>query len=351
MSTRATSDRHHPVLRDRVVELLAPALERPGAVYVDATLGMGGHAEAVLEAFPQARAVGIDRDTEALSLAEERLAGFGDRFTGVHAVYDTVPQVLAELSIQQADAILYDLGVSSLQLDEAERGFAYRMDAPLDMRMDQQEGPTAADVLNGYGERELETVLRDYGEERFARRIARAVVQRREQEPFTTSGPLVELLHDVVPAASQRTGGHPAKRTFQALRIEVNAELTVWRRALPAGLATLPVGGRVAVLAYHSLEDRIAKQVLAAGATSSAPPELPFELPEHRPWLRLLTRGAEQADAAQTAANPRAASVRLRAAVRTRDTSHRTDTSTSGSTSTSNANDPVHPRPEKESRR
>ncbi|WP_114907859.1 16S rRNA (cytosine(1402)-N(4))-methyltransferase RsmH [Ornithinimicrobium murale] len=315
---RPTAERHTPVLRDRIVELLAPALQAEGAVYVDGTLGMGGHTEAVLTACPGAIAVGIDRDTEALTLAGERLARFGDRFVPVHAVYDAIPEALAERGIQEAQAILFDLGVSSLQLDEAERGFAYRMDAPLDMRMDQSTGLTAADVLNDYDVRELEVILRDFGEERFARKIARAVVAERDKEPFTTSGRLVELLHRVVPAASQRSGGHPAKRTFQALRIEVNAELSVWADALPAALALLPVGGRIAVLSYHSLEDRITKRGLALGATSSAPPDLPVELPEHKPWLKLLTRGAEVAGEAERAENPRAASVRLRAAERTR---------------------------------
>jgi 16S rRNA (cytosine1402-N4)-methyltransferase len=314
-------DRHVPVLRDRVVELLAPALQQPGAVAVDGTLGMGGHAEALLEACPQARVVGIDRDTEALRLAGERLGRFGDRFTAVHAVYDEVPQVLADLGLHEAHAALFDLGVSSLQLDADDRGFAYRVDTPLDMRMDQTQGMTAADVLNTYSVEDLTRVLRDYGEERFARKIAKSVLRRREEEPFTTSGPLVRLLHDVVPAASQRSGGHPAKRTFQALRIEVNQELSVWARALPATLDVLAVGGRVAVLSYHSLEDRITKQVLAAGATSSAPPGLPVELPEQRPWLRLLTRGAEKAPETETETNPRAASVRLRAAERLRATS------------------------------
>ena len=320
MSERSPQDRHVPVLRERIVELLAPALTEPGSVYVDATLGMGGHTEAVLTACPQARAVGIDRDTEALRLAGQRLAPFADRFTAAHAVYDAVPEVLAGQGVTQAHAVLFDLGVSSLQLDEAERGFAYRMDAPLDMRMDQTGGPTAADVLNTYAAADLERVLRDYGEERFARRIARAVVAEREREPFTTSARLVRLLHDAVPAASQRSGGHPAKRTFQALRIEVNAELSTWRDALPAALDVLAVGGRVAVLSYHSLEDRITKQVLAAGATSAAPPGFPVELPEHRPWLRLLTRGAEVASPEETETNPRAASVRLRAAERVRHT-------------------------------
>ena len=315
-----TADRHVPVMLDRCVELLAPSLTRPGAIFVDGTLGMGGHTEAVLRACPQARAIGIDRDPEALALASERLAPFGERFTPVHDVSDDVPAVLAGLGLGTADAILFDLGVSSLQLDETDRGFAYRTDAPLDMRMDQSTGMTAADVLNTYEARDLAQVLREFGEERFARQIARAVVRRREEEPFTTSGPLVRLLHDVVPAASQRSGGHPAKRTFQALRIEVNAELSVWETGVQAALRALAVGGRLVVLSYHSLEDRITKRALAAGATSSAPPGMPVELPEQRPWLRLLVRGAEQADAAEQAANPRSASVRLRAAERTRPT-------------------------------
>lgn len=325
---RPAADRHVPVMLERCVDLLAPALQHEGAVFVDGTLGMGGHTEAVLERCPQARAVGIDRDPQALGLASARLARFGDRFTGVHAVSDDVPAVLAGLGIAAADGILFDLGVSSLQLDEVDRGFAYRTDAPLDMRMDQSGGPTAADVLNGYDVRDLERILRDYGEERFARKIARAIVRRRESEPFTTSGPLVELLHDAVPAASRRTGGHPAKRTFQALRIEVNAELTVWEDGLALALRSLAVGGRIVVLSYHSLEDRITKRGLAAGATSSAPHGMPVELPEQQPWLRLLVRGAEQADETELATNPRSASVRLRAAERTRRTEDQPPTST-----------------------
>ena len=319
MNARGTAaERHVPVLRDRVVELLAPALAEPGAVYVDGTLGMGGHAEAILERCPQARVVGIDRDTEALALAAERLAAHADRTTFVHAVYDEVPDVLHGLGIDHMDAALFDLGVSSLQLDEAERGFAYAQDAPLDMRMDQTTGLTAADVLNTYEAAELERVLREYGEERFARRIAVAVVREREVEPFTRSGRLVDLLRKAIPAASQKSGGHPGKRTFQALRIEVNAELSVWASALPRAIDVLGVGGRVVVLSYHSLEDRITKRVFAQGARSRAPEGLPVELPEHAAYLRLLTRGAEEATAEEQATNPRSASVRLRAAERTR---------------------------------
>ncbi len=319
MSSRGPAeDRHVPVLRDRVLDLLEPALRRPGAVHVDATVGMGGHAEGVLERFPGCTVVGIDRDPEALRLAGTRLARYGERFRPAHAVYDQLGDVLDDLGIAAADAILFDLGVSSLQLDETDRGFAYRVDAPLDMRMDQSAGLTAADVLNTYAAEDLARVLKDYGEERFAGRIARAVVRDRQAEPFTTSGRLVELLRRVIPVASQRQSGHPAKRTFQALRIEVNDELGAWSRAVEAAVARLAVGGRIAVLAYHSLEDRITKRALAAGATSSSPPGLPVELAEHAAYLRLLTRGAEQPDAAETAANPRAASARLRAAERVR---------------------------------
>jgi 16S rRNA (cytosine1402-N4)-methyltransferase len=307
-----------PVLLERVVALLAPALAEPGSVLVDGTLGMGGHSEALLERCPRARLVGIDRDPEALELAGRRLAPFGDRVTLVHAVADRLPQVLAGLGLEHVQGVLLDLGVSSLQLDEESRGFAYAHDAPLDMRMDPTEGPTAAEVLNTYPLEELVRVLREYGEERFARRIAAAVVREREREPFARSGRLVDLVRAAVPAPARRTGGNPAKRTFQALRIEVNGELEVLERALPAAVGALAVGGRIVVESYQSLEDRIVKRVLAEGARSTTPVDLPVELPQHAPELRLLTRGAETADEAETAANPRAASVRLRAAERVR---------------------------------
>ena len=319
MNVRGTAeDRHVPVLRDRILELLAPALQERDAVMVDATVGMGGHSESVLEHCPLARVVGIDRDQEALSLAGERLARFGSRFTPIHAVYDELPQVLADLGLSSVSAVLLDLGVSSLQLDEQERGFAYRHDAPLDMRMDQSRGITAAHVLNTYDQADLERILRHYGEERFAKRVASAVVRERARQPFTTSARLVEVLREAIPAASQRSGGHPGKRTFQALRIEVNGELEALEAALPAAVDALAVGGRIAVLSYHSLEDRLTKQALAAGARSSTPAGLPVELPEHAAYLRLLTRGAEQPGTAEIDANPRAASARLRAAERTR---------------------------------
>ncbi|MFN8044970.1 MAG: 16S rRNA (cytosine(1402)-N(4))-methyltransferase RsmH [Dermatophilaceae bacterium] len=314
------ADRHVPVLRDRIVDLLAPAARQAGAVIVDGTLGMGGHAQALLEACPTARLIGIDRDREALDLAGARLAPYGSRFIGVHAVYDELGDVLADQGLDHADAVLFDLGVSSLQLDEGDRGFAYAQDAPLDMRMDQGSGLTAADVLNTYAVADLTRILREFGEERFAGRVAAAIGRERDREPFSSSGRLVEVLRSAIPAASQRTGGHPAKRTFQALRIEVNRELAAWASALPEAIDSLAVGGRIAVLSYHSLEDRLTKRALAKGAVSTTPKGMPVELPEHAAYLRLLTRGAEEASADEQLANPRSASVRLRAAERIRAT-------------------------------
>ena len=315
MSRGLAADRHVPVMLTEILDALAPSLARSGALYVDGTLGMGGHTEAVLERFGEARAIGIDRDTESLRLAGERLARFGDRFEGVHAVNTEVADVLP----RPADAMLFDLGVSSLQLDELDRGFSYRADAPLDMRMDQtSDGPTAADVLNTASQDELERILKTYGEERFARTIAHAVVKERETQPWTTSGRLVEMLRSVIPLASQRQSGHPAKRTFQALRIEVNDELRGWEQAVTSALDSLAVGGRLAVLSFHSLEDRITKRAFATASASTAPPGLPVELPQHRPEFALVTRGAAVPSEDELERNPRSASVRLRVIERTR---------------------------------
>lgn len=310
---------HVPVLLDRILALFAPALADKDAVLVDATLGLGGHADALLSAHPRLRLIGLDRDPNALRRSSERLARHGDRVDLVHTVYDEMPEALAGLGLSRVDGVLFDLGVSSMQLDQRERGFAYAQDAPLDMRMDPTTGPTAADVLNTYSVGELIRILREYGEERFAPRIARAVAAEREREPFTSSARLVQLLYDAVPAASRRTGGHPAKRTFQALRIEVNGELEVLRRALPAALDLVAVGGRIVIESYHSLEDRMVKRALAERAKSRTPQGLPVELEGHGPELRLLTRGAEMASESEIAQNPRAASVRLRAAERIRE--------------------------------
>jgi 16S rRNA (cytosine1402-N4)-methyltransferase len=311
---------HVPVMLDRVLELLAPPLGVPGARHVDATLGMGGHAAALLEAHPELRVIGIDRDPAAVERAGRRLSPFAARVTLEHAVYDEIPRILAELGIPRVQGFLFDLGVSSPQLDEAGRGFAYAYDAPLDMRMDPTQERTAADVVNGYPAAELARILREYGEERFARRIADAIVRERAREPFTSTKRLAELVRAAIPAATRRTGGNPAKRTFQALRIEVNGELVTWRRALPAALDTLDVGGRMIVLAYHSLEDRVTKRVFAEHTTDTTPPGLPVPLADRQPRFRLLTRGAETPAGHETAVNPRAASARLRAVERIRDT-------------------------------
>ena len=306
---------HVPVMAARIVELLAPALAG-GGTYVDCTLGLGGHARLVLEACPQARLVGIDRDADALAIARERLAPFGDRVALYEAVYDELPDVLAEDGTPHVQAIVADLGLSSLQIDRRERGFAYSVDAPLDMRMTQASGPTAADVLNTYEARDLARILRTYGEERFADRIARRIVAERATEPFTTSARLVQVLTDAIPAATRATGGHPAKRTVQALRIEVNRELEALEGLVPAALAALAPGGRFAVLSYHSLEDRLVKKAFAAATTDTAPRGLPVVPAEHRAGFRLLTRGAERPSPGEEADNPRAASARLRATER-----------------------------------
>ena len=309
---------HVPVLRERVLALLAPALTRPGAIVVDATLGLGGHSLALLEAHPSLRLIGIDRDPEALRLAASRLEPFSDRVSLHQAVYDEIPAVLAAAGESRVDGVLFDLGVSSMQLDEARRGFAYAQDAPLDMRMS-GTGTTAEDVLNDYSEDELTRILREYGEEKWARRIAQFVVRERVVARITSSARLVELVRDAIPAAARRAGGNPAKRTFQALRIEVNRELSALSEAMPAAIDAVRVGGRVVVLSYHSLEDRIVKQAFASRARDLTPPELPVSLPSAAPTLRVLTRGAEAPTEAEIAENPRAGSARLRAAERLRD--------------------------------
>lgn len=311
------NDIHTPVMLERCIELLAPAIGRPGAVLVDGTLGMAGHAEALLTRFPELVLVGLDRDLEALAIAEERLKRFSARTHLVHTVNDGITEALEDLGIDEADGVLLDLGVSSLQLDRLERGFSYSKDAPLDMRMDHTSELTAERILAEYSEHDLRRIFQDYGEEKLSARYAKAIVQARSQTPFTRSAELVAVITAVTPVAVQRTG-HPAKRVFQALRIEVNQELAVLERAIPAALDSLAVGGRIVVMAFQSLEDRIVKRALAAASSSTAPAGLPVELPEHKPQFALLLRGAELASDEEKAANPRATSVRLRAAERLR---------------------------------
>jgi 16S rRNA (cytosine1402-N4)-methyltransferase len=309
---------HQPVMRDRVLELLAPALDSPGAILVDATLGRAGHARALLTAHPLLSLIGIDADGAAIEESRGILAAFADRVKLVHAVYDQLPHILADAGLRAVQGILFDLGVSSPQLDNPSRGFSYAQDAPLDMRMNQASELTAADVLNTYPADRLAQVLRDYGEERFARRIAAAVVRERTREPLTSTARLADIVRDSIPAPARRTGGNPAKRTFQALRIEVNGELEALHQALPAALDALAVGGRIVALAYHSLEDRAVKRELAARSTDTTPPGLPVSLEASRPQFRLLTRGAERPGPDELAANSRAAPARLRAAERIR---------------------------------
>lgn len=299
----------------QVCDVLAPALTAPDAVLVDATLGLGGHSATLLEAHPNVRLIGIDRDADALAKARIRLAGMADRVTLVQAVHDQLGAVLDAEGIAQVDAILFDLGVSSLQLDTVSRGFAYSVDAPLDMRMDARGGQTAADIVNTASVTELTRILADYGEERFARRIATRIVARRGVQPFTTSADLVDLVREAIPAATRRTGGNPAKRTFQALRIEVNGELDALATALPVAIDRLRIGGRLAVITFHSLEDRIVKRAFAARSGDRTPEGLPVRLPGHGPTLRLLERGTGANDV-ELATNPRAASARLRAVER-----------------------------------
>lgn len=315
LETRDPSALHTPVMLERCVELLAPAASRDGAVVVDATLGMGGHSEALLEANPGLTVIGLDRDAEALRLAGKRLERFGARAILVHTVYDGIAEAVRGAGYDRIDGALFDLGVSSLQLDEAERGFAYAQDAPLDMRMDQGGGATAAEVLRDAPEGRLRELFERYGEEPLAARYARAIVAARDEAPIERSGQLVEVLQRATPAAV-RDQRHPAKRVFQALRVEVNGELAALEAAIPQAIDLLTLGGRIVVMAYQSLEDRIVKRALAERAKSTAPPGLPVELPEHRPELKLIVRGAELADEDERARNPRAIPARLRAAER-----------------------------------
>ncbi|MTD16518.1 16S rRNA (cytosine(1402)-N(4))-methyltransferase RsmH [Nakamurella sp. YIM 132087] len=321
LPTRDADDLHVPVLLDRIVDLLTPSLSRDGAVMVDGTLGMGGHTLALLARFPALRVIGIDRDPQALAVARSRLeaAGVADRADLVHAPNDRIGEILDRRAPAGVQGILFDLGVSSLQLDETDRGFAYAVDAPLDMRMDPTTGPTAADVVNTYPPGALVRVLREFGEEKFATRIVSSIVRERDCEPFTTSARLVALIREAIPAAARRTGGHPAKRSFQALRVEVNDELGVLERALPEALRLLAVGGRIVVMSFQSLEDRIAKRILQPLTESTAPPGLPVVPEEYQPQLRWIVRGSVKPDDAEIAQNSRAASARLRVAERIRE--------------------------------
>ena len=313
------SELHTPVALEYALEMLGPALSGDSAVMVDGTLGLGGHTEAFLERFANLTVIGIDRDEKAIELASSRLARFGNRIRFANAVYSDILEVIEAEGFDSVDAILLDLGVSSMQLDEADRGFAYSFDAPLDMRMNQRAGLTAAEVLNTYSENELARIFKTYGEERYAKQIASEIVARRKSQVFASSADLAALVSKIVPYIPGKTSGHPAKRVFQALRIEVNGELEILEETIPAAIASLRVGGRILVMSYHSLEDGIVKSAMVRAATSLTPIEMPIELPEHAPVIRMLTKGTAVASDAEKLANPRAASVRMRAAEKIRE--------------------------------
>jgi 16S rRNA (cytosine1402-N4)-methyltransferase len=302
----------------RTLELLGPALTGDSAVLVDCTLGLGGHSEAFLKEFENLTIIGIDRDQSALALAAQRLEAFGQRVRFFHGTYDQITQALEDNGFAEVSAVLMDLGVSSMQIDNADRGFAYSFDAPLDMRMDVSSGLTAAELIASASEAELTRIFREYGEERFAAKIAQELVLERVKTPIVSSKQLASIISGIVPFIPGKSSGHPAKRVFQALRIAVNEELEILESAVPAAIQALAVGGRLLVLSYHSLEDRIVKQAIVSASTSSAPVELPFELPEHAPVLKLVVKGAEKASLEEIASNPRSASVRLRAAEKIR---------------------------------
>ena len=304
---------HRPVLLDECLEALAI---RPDGIYVDGTLGRAGHSLEILRRLgPKGRLIGVDRDETAIQAAQERLAEFAGRFTLVHSNFSRIGEILDELGIRQVDGMLFDLGVSSPQLDEAERGFSYLQDAPLDMRMDRSAALTARDVVNTWSYEELRRILFAYGEERYAPAIARAMVRQREQQAIETTGELTELIKKAMPPAALREKQHPAKRSFQAIRIAVNGELEELEPMLQAAVEHLAVGGRLAVISFHSLEDRIIKktfQQLATGCT--CPPEFPVCVCGKKPRIRLVSRKPITATQAELTYNPRARSAKLRVA-------------------------------------
>ena len=304
---------HISVMRDRCVELLSPAIERSkNPVVVDATLGLGGHAEALLKKYPQLVVIGLDRDPEAIAKASSRLGVFQDRFKSVHCVYDQILDAITDLGFTKVDGILFDLGISSMQIDQNERGFSYSQEAPLDMRMDRSQGITAAELVNSGSRDELISILRKYGDEKFAPRIVDSILRQREISPMNSTVQLAELVKASIPAATRRTGGNPAKRTFQALRIAVNDELGALTRALPDALSTLKVGGRLVVMSFQSLEDRIVKQIFTDITTSRTPREIPVDLPQYAAKFVMIVKGSELASDQEIESNSRSQSVRLR---------------------------------------
>jgi len=301
-------------MRDTCVDLLTPAINKSEMpIVVDATLGLGGHSEALLELNPNLVLIGIDRDLDAIVKAKNRLAKFENRTKLNHAIFDEITDVVNSFGFNRVDGILFDLGVSSMQLDQSDRGFSYSQDAPLDMRMDRSTGITASEIINTYAPGELVRILRTYGEEKFATRIVENIVKERAKAPLNSTAQLATLVKESIPAATRRTGGNPAKRTFQALRIETNDELGAVNRAIPQALELLKVGGRLVVMSFQSLEDRIVKEIFTQATTSGTPRDLPIDLPEFAAKFALVVRGSVLPSEAEIAANSRAQSVRLRA--------------------------------------
>lgn len=304
---------HKPVLFEECMEGLAI---RPDGIYVDGTAGGGNHSFGIASRLGEGgRLIAIDQDADAIRAAGEKLKPFSDRVTVVRSNFGQIADVCRMLGIEKIDGLLLDLGVSSYQLDTAERGFSYQADAPLDMRMDSRNPLTAYDVVNGYTEQQLRRIFFDYGEERFSARIASAILRHREQTPIRTTGELVRIIKEAIPAGARDGGHHPAKRTFQAIRIEVNAELDVIEPALRAAVAMLNPGGRAAVITFHSLEDRIVKQTFADLATGcTCPKSLPVCVCGRRPVVRLVNRKPILPGEAELAENPRSRSAKLRIA-------------------------------------
>ena len=308
---------HRPVLLDECIEALAI---RPDGVYLDGTLGRAGHSREIVKRLTTGRLICVDRDQAALDAAEARLAGWMDKVTLVHSNFDRVADILDELGLRGADGMLFDLGVSSPQLDDASRGFSYMADAPLDMRMDRSEGLTAADVVNTWPQEELRRILQQYGEERYAPSIAAAIVRRRQERPIATTGELVEVIKSGMPAKALKEKQHPAKRSFQAIRIAVNDELASVDRMLQGAVPRLNRGGRLAVITFHSLEDRIVKNALAQFARGCVcPPDFPVCVCGRTPDVKLTPKKPILPSEREIEENPRARSAKLRVAEKLKD--------------------------------
>ena len=309
--------RHQSVLLEETIDNLKI---RPDGIYADGTLGGGGHSEAILKRLGEkGMLIGFDQDADAIEAASERLSPFGDKVKIIRSNYRNMREELAKIGIGSLDGIVLDLGVSSYQLDHFERGFSYRGDAPLDMRMDQRQEKTAADVVNGYDEMSLQRILRDYGEERFAGRIARSIVQARAQSPIETTGQLTEIIRKAIPAKNRETGGHPAKRSFQAIRIEVNGELDVLRDSLDEMIDLLDDGGRICVITFHSLEDRIVKTIFHKNENPcTCPPSFPVCVCGKKSKGRVVTRKPILPSEEEISENSRSKSAKLRVFERTR---------------------------------